>query len=314
MQLKGPVPAILYHRYVEFRPFVGGMFQRQTIRGRFLNHALHHQHARIYNYGSQTQYLEYDAPSVDFTKQFLDFVQYDLGGKIFTYVITLDGQWRFTETGKEFGIDLLSKHTMHSDVSIYIAYSGEFLVRRVNHDYHVHHNHHHHHDPSTESTVVHHNALGEIVRRHSRHSTHSRHSSSYEENPLEPPTDPSLYELVIDNDSGTYRPNADLLPILKEFLSENLPGLNITTVDCQKDAERMNELKNDQRDRKKADGRQVTFLQRRSGSFSSISSSEEEDLDERAGDVPVAHPTLKKMKDFVDVKTRFRAWRAGSTA
>jgi hypothetical protein len=33
-------------------------------------------------------------------------------------VITLDGMFRFTETGKEFGIDMLSKHTMHSDVNV----------------------------------------------------------------------------------------------------------------------------------------------------------------------------------------------------
>jgi len=52
------------------------------------------------------------------TKKVLDF--YDQGGRIFTYVLTLDTKWRFTETGMEFGIDMLSKHTMHSDVSQYI--------------------------------------------------------------------------------------------------------------------------------------------------------------------------------------------------
>lgn len=52
------------------------------------------------------------------TLQFLDMVHYDTGGRLFTYVITLDGMFRFTETGKEFGIDLLSKHTMHSDVQV----------------------------------------------------------------------------------------------------------------------------------------------------------------------------------------------------
>lgn len=38
---------------------------------------------------------------------------------------------RFTETGKEFGIDLLSKHTMHSDLNVYVAFSGEFFIRRL---------------------------------------------------------------------------------------------------------------------------------------------------------------------------------------
>lgn len=303
MQLRGPVPPSLYHRYVEFRPFVEGMFKKETIRGRFLHHALRHQHARIYNHSRLTEYGEFDSPSIGFTKQFLDFVGYDLGGKIFTYVITLDGQWRFTETGKEFGIDLLSKHTMHSDVSVYIAYSGEFLVRKVDHDYHRLHHHH----TQSKSSIVQHNPdqMPLAVRRH------SQTSSLYEEAPLEPATDPSLYELHIDNDSGTYRPNADLLHILKDFLSSNLPGLNIKTLDCQKDEDRMNALKEEQRERKKAAGRPVAFMQQRSGSFSSISSSEEEDLDDLAGDMPVAHPHRRKVKNYMDVKTRFRRWRAG---
>lgn len=58
------------------------------------------------------------------TLQFLDMVHYDTGGRLFTYVITLDGMFRFTETGKEFGIDLLSKHTMHSDVQVSLTAVG----------------------------------------------------------------------------------------------------------------------------------------------------------------------------------------------
>lgn len=45
------------------------------------------------------------------TVKFLDLVHYDLGGRVFAYVLTLDSLLRFTETGKEFGIDMLSKHT-----------------------------------------------------------------------------------------------------------------------------------------------------------------------------------------------------------
>ncbi|TEY49442.1 hypothetical protein BOTCAL_0286g00010 [Botryotinia calthae] len=56
IQLQGPVPAELYHRFVEFKPFVKGMFSKAGLRGRVLNKALHHQHARVYNFSNSTEY------------------------------------------------------------------------------------------------------------------------------------------------------------------------------------------------------------------------------------------------------------------
>ncbi|GJC99023.1 C2 domain-containing protein [Colletotrichum higginsianum] len=131
MQLSGPVPPELYHRYVEFRPMIGLMFAKSGLRGRILNKALHKQHSRVYNFDSSTQYGVFKARSEEAALQFLKLVHFDEGGRIFTYVLTLDGVFRFTETGKEFSIDMLSKHTMHSDVETYIACSGEFFVRRL---------------------------------------------------------------------------------------------------------------------------------------------------------------------------------------
>src|SRR5436190_7802767 len=128
---------MLYHRYVEFRPSVASTFTSRGLPGRIFNRALHHQYARIYNHDQSTVYGVFPSPSLGLTKKFLEFVDYGRGGRLFTYVLTLDGQWRFTETGKEYRIDMLSKHTMHSNVSIYIAYSGEFFVRRLRH----HHGH-----------------------------------------------------------------------------------------------------------------------------------------------------------------------------
>ena len=289
IQLSGPVPTPLYHRYVEFKPFVAGMFNSQSLRGRILNRALHHQHYRIYNYDRTTEYGVFDSPSTELTKQFLDLVHYDQGGRIFTYVITLDGQWRFTETGKEFGIDMLSKHTMHSNVSIYTAYSGEFFVRRLRHP----HKRNSSPNPETE--------------------THPPAPDITEEDSPEPSKNPLAYELVIDNDSGTYRPNAKYLPVLKEFLSANLPGLHITTLDSQGDADPMARLKAEQRERKNNEGRRITYLQRMGSmsSSSSISSSDEEELQERSGvgrrkrRVGVAQ-RLHGMKK--DPRGRFMSW------
>ncbi|TPX23081.1 hypothetical protein DIZ76_014963 [Coccidioides immitis] len=301
IQLTGPVPWRLYHRYVEFKPFVAGMFNGQSIRGRLLNHALHHQHARIYNFDRSTMHGMFPSPCIELAQQFLEFVHYDQGGRIFTYVLTLDGQWRFTETGKEFGIDLLSKHTMHSDVSIYIAYSGEFFVRRVHH----HHHHHHHHNRRHSHKEK---AIDSIVPDGGNKQTDAAPNRSPDSVIVS--TDPADYELVIDNDSGTYRPNASLLPLLKEFLEKNLPGLKITTLDCQKDAEEMNKLKEEQRERKKATGRHIAYLQRRvSSSSSSISSSDEEELEQRMGQAPKhKNPLAQKLHWMMDPKARYKEW------
>ncbi|KAK5687807.1 hypothetical protein LTR17_026744 [Elasticomyces elasticus] len=263
LQLQGPVPAHLYHRYVEFKPFVKGMFTGSGVRGFILSKALHHQHARVYNFDRQTIWGNYTYPQngqdESMTQQFLDLVHYDKGGRIFTYVLTLDALWRFTETGKEFGIDMLSKHTMHSDVSIYIAFSGEFFVRRLKHPRRPPPP-----DPIDDSSNI--------------NDSHPPHDFAGAGEDDDPPKNPEYYELVIDNDSGTYRPNAKLLPLLKDFLARALPGIHIQTLDCQADAEKMSKMKDEQRERKKAEGGdQVIYMQ--GSRSSSISSSDEEDLE-----------------------------------
>lgn len=259
------------------------MFTSQSLRGRILNRALHHQHQRIYNFDRTTLNGRFESPCIALTQKFLEFVHYAQGGRVFTYVLTLDGQFRFTETGKEFGIDLLSKHTMHSNVSIYIAYSGEFFLRRRMHRTH----------------------------RHSRISHTSETEMPTEAQSSEEPeisTDPADYELFIDNDSGTYRPNGQLLPLLKQFLSRSFPGLNITTLDCTEDAEQMTILKNEQRDFKR-EGGQMTFLQQSSTSSLSISSSDEEELDERSGTARRKRGDLsQRVHDMRDVKGQFMKW------
>ena len=267
MQLQGPVPEELYHRYVEFRPFVAGMFTSHSLRGRLLNRTLHHQHARVYNYDRSTLYGLFQKPCEDMTKQFLDFVHYDQGGRIFTYVITLDAQWRFTETGKEFGIDLLSKHTMHSNVSIYIAFSGEFFIRRLKKPHRVERGSSENHlrdgkggDPAED-----------LQPPGPDQEDDTRPSSAISR-------DPAHYELLIDNDSGTYRPNAKLLHQLREFMERNLPGLRVTTLDCQGDEQKMTKLKNEQRDRKKAaKGGDVMYQQNASMSSLSLSEVDEQE-------------------------------------
>ncbi|TQS36344.1 hypothetical protein Golomagni_03210 [Golovinomyces magnicellulatus] len=217
-QLQGPVPAELYHRFFEFKPFVKEMFDGSGIRGRLLNKALHHQHATIYKYSSSTEYGIVSPCSNEASMQFLKMVHFGDGWRTFTYILTLDGLLRFTETGKDFGIDLLSKHAMHSDVSVYVAFSGEFIVRRR----------HNHNQSSYQDTDL-------------------SHAQNNEE--------PSNFELIIDNESGTYRPKGDLLPLLRKFLKKNFPGLCVETKDCLDEAHAS--FKQDQREYKKKERRHV---------------------------------------------------------
>ncbi|KAK5943467.1 hypothetical protein PMZ80_004474 [Knufia obscura] len=285
MQLRGPVPAAMYHRYVEFKPFIAGMFTDVTLRGRILNRALHHQHSRVYNYDTSTVYGIFEKPCIEMTKQLLEFCHYDQGGRIYTYVLSLDGLWRFTETGKEFGIDMLSKHTMHSDVSIYIAFSGEFFIRRLKHP------HRQRRQSQGGGSDSHHDPIGDIEPPASDPENDDDHKDQHKHEDI--PKDPAYYELIIDNDSGTYRPNAGLLPLLKEYMSQNFPGLRVATLDSQKDAERMKKLKKEQTDRKEHSGKKITYLQ--NSSMSSISSSDAEELDARAEGHERPHGHKKQM-------------------
>ncbi|WWC67738.1 uncharacterized protein I206_101650 [Kwoniella pini CBS 10737] len=267
IQLTGPVPDELYHRYVEFKTFVGGMFESTGLRGKVLNKALHHQHERIYNFDRQTKHGEFefspDGPPKDLALKFLEMCHFDQGGRIFTYVITLDGLMRFTETGKEFGIDLLSKHTMHSDVNIYIAWSGEFLIRRLAHP-----------NQSPEDPDQ---------------STHPAEEIPGGPPNDDPPRDAASYELIIDNDSGTYRPDKKLIPIFTKFLEKNFIGMKVRVMAC--DDEKLSKIKDSQRKTKQKEGERVVYGQQSSSDLSlnsqggaggSISSSDEEDLEARA--------------------------------
>lgn len=267
LQLRGPVPPELYHRFVEFKPWAKRMFTNSGLQGYVLSKALHHQHARVYNFDKSTVYGSFGRdPGMDVTKHFLEMVHYDQGARIFTYVLTLDALFRFTETGKEFGIDMLSKHTMHSDVSVYIAFSGEFFIRRLKHP----------RRPPPPEPAEH--AEHSHPPAHKENATHPPDDIEGGPPKEDPPHDPSHYELVIDNDSGTYRPNAKLLPLLKAYLAANLPGLHILTLDCNADADKMNKMKSEQRERKKKEGDHIIYRQgSRSGS---ISSSDESDLDD----------------------------------
>nr|GAT53497.1 predicted protein [Mycena chlorophos] len=232
-QLTGPVPRELRHRYVGYRPFIDWMFTDTGIAGHLLHYGLRKQYRTIYACDKSTVWGVVEAgvnksntekpngqtdiesqeehpskPTSDtseaLARQFLEMVSWGEGNKLFTYVITLDGEWRFTETGPEFAIDLLSKHSMHANLAKEIAYSGEFFVQ-----------------PLAE------NIPGQVDGCLSSTQRSEATKSSADRNPRD-------YELVIDNDSGTYRPKKELLPVFQEWLADDrrLGGLGrVRTMD-----------------------------------------------------------------------------------
>lgn len=126
-------------------------------------------------------------------------------GRLYTYVITLDGEWRFSETGPEFAIDMLSKHSMHSDVAPEIAFSGEFFVQHLGAKEDEAHSR-----LTTESHAAEGDAsAAEGIPSETTSADGSNKAGSSGSPPKKrgrnaklKPRDPADYELVIDNDSG----------------------------------------------------------------------------------------------------------------
>ncbi|GMK54635.1 hypothetical protein CspeluHIS016_0112210 [Cutaneotrichosporon spelunceum] len=308
IQLAGPVPNELYHRYISFAAFVPWMFESQGLAGRFLNRAVHQQHEVVYHYDSSTEYGRLPGPGKSMGQRFLDMACWGEGKRIYTYIITLDGLMRFTETGPEFGIDMLSKHTMHSDVNIYIAFSGEFFVRRYRPDapgedvaakY----------DRNSLDIEIEQEAakpgknnpedMGLEVKRRQRGpddgskksaNTNLPHWSPLRQYDVPPQvdtlygpgsnrrsTEPSDYELVIDNDSGTYRPDKELLPIFRKWLSEQFGGMHVAVMSC---SDEINQDMKKKRYKDKVKLKGSRFYRPASHSSSSLSSSDAEAFNE----------------------------------
>ena len=233
-----------------------GIFASSGLRGKILNKALHSQHSKVYNFNRSTERGEFKPCSEDASLTFLRMAHFDEGGRVFTYVLTLDSRFRFTETGAEFGIDMLSKHTMHADVATYIACSGEFFIRRLENP-----------DASNDPEP--------------NEATHPNQELPGGPPRDDPPPNPKYYQLVIDNDSGTYRPDKGILPDLKSFMEENFPGLGIVALHWED--EELKKLKAAQHKAKKKEGRNILMVVR-SASSSSMSSNESRlDILERGG-------------------------------
>ena len=76
-------------------------------------------------------------------------------------------------------------------------------------------------------------------------------------------------------------------------MERSLPGIKVVTLDCRSDEEKMTKWKNEQRERKKTEGKGMIAVQGDSGS---ISSSDEEDLDDQQQEYEAGARPGKKAK------------------
>jgi len=270
---------------VEYRPLISWIFNAQGIRGWLFNRALHMQHRRLYCYDCLMERGIVPLPPLTYpasdstlatSRQFLEMVHWDEkpsfsvpGGRLYTYVITLQGEWRFTETGPEFAVDLLSKHSMHSDAAREVAFAGEFFVRRRR-------GRRREQDTkesgSWEELEV--AGYGTSLQRSSA-SEESLRMSRKPSHPIGGSRNPRHFVLIIDNDSGTYRPENGTLYALREYLERNLPGLKVQAM--ASDDEKLKQWKEEQKPKKEVlKARKLVQL---SSSSSSVGSSDIE-LDE----------------------------------
>ena len=119
--------------------------------------------------------------------------------RLYTYVL-MEQKLYFSETSANFFKDFLSKHSVHSNAKDKVRYAGEFFVLEAN--------------SSTNNNV-----------------NYSLQNSSVTAGELK-------YKLIIDNNSGTYSPSSEDLPLLQQVLKNNFPGLIVEALDYKSEKEK----------------------------------------------------------------------------
>ncbi|KAJ3760629.1 hypothetical protein EV360DRAFT_39334 [Lentinula raphanica] len=112
---------------------------------------------------------------------------------VYTYIISAqDDSLRFSETGAAFFVDFASKHALHADCAEQVRYSGEFHLR-----------------PRAKDGSW----------------------CGWQDFSDSMPDTSVDWEVLIDNNSGTYSPDKAMLPTLKGLIDCNFPGLDVLALD-----------------------------------------------------------------------------------
>lgn len=214
------------------------------------------------------------------------------GGALFTYVVTTDGQMRWSEVGAGWAREVGSKHVILSNGAKHVAFAGEFFVRRKPKKHGRRPSYSYSRSASSTSTLLNYrniknrdekrdqasadssymtkeHMLGDSLSQSNRNSlsdntgawsrSTSQYSSGYGNesttvserdrdlelmfpDPMQKlqgvsditlnTADQVKFQLYIDNDSGTYRPPEKNIPIFREFLKKQFPGIEIIVSHC----------------------------------------------------------------------------------
>ncbi|KAJ3825778.1 hypothetical protein F5878DRAFT_124193 [Lentinula raphanica] len=112
---------------------------------------------------------------------------------VYTYIISAeDDSFRFSETGAAFFVDFASKHALHANCCERVRYSGEFHPR----------------PRAKDGTWAGWQSFDDSI-----------------------PDDTVDWEVLIDNNSGTYSPDKAMLPTLQALLEHNFPGFKVQALD-----------------------------------------------------------------------------------
>jgi len=173
------------------------------------------QHQKIYGHDMNTQYGQWWNDE-DVGPGLVELLQPDIEKKLFTFVVMERGEWRFCETGEEYKINKLSKHSMHADGDDVVTWGGEFFIRKT---------------PVMNNEMQNHlQENAETLLQSATRKVHGPHS----------------WTIFLDNDSGTYSPDQEKINTFRDFMALNLQGLNVVVMNFEQHT--LQDAKKEQKD------------------------------------------------------------------